>query len=169
MFSINITNILTMLFEISSTREEKSFMDYEDDGTQTVNAMIIPLHMSVSDFSDTNEDRENRESVYVMYAGLHSIFYALAHDSEGDYLHLSEVPPDAWKNTSNHDSCWRSDGFSFLTEIYFAMAKSVNDRKAPCELHDYTNLGLSSHPVSKTTVMLQTQKDGYHKNVVKVN
>ena len=170
MFSISITNILTMLFEISNTQEEKSFIEYEDDGTRTVNAMIIPVHMSMSDFSDSSseEDREARDSVYVMYAGRHSIFYAFAHDEDGSYRHLSKIPADEWKNTSNHDSCWRSDGFSFLAKIFFDMAKIVNDDKRPCDLSDYTNLGIGSSPVTKTQVMFRMQKDGYHKDIVKV-
>lgn len=168
MFSIRLTNILEMLFDISSTREEKSFLEFEDDGTRIVNAMIIPVHMTVSDFSDTGSDREAREAVYVMYAGLHSIFYASAYDADGSYRQLQQVPVDAWENTSNHDSCWRSDGFSFLSKIYFDMSKSTNDDKPPCELSVYTNLGIGSNPVTKTQVMFRMKKDGYHKNIVKV-
>ena len=123
-----------------------------------------------ADFSDSasEEDREARDSVYVMYAGQHSIFYAFAHDEDGFYRHLSKIPAGDWKNTSNHDSCWRSDGFSFLSKIFFDMATVVNDDKRPCDLSDYTNLGIGSNPVTKTQVMFRMQKDGYHKNIVKV-
>ena len=48
------------------------------------------------------------------------------------------------------------------------MATVVNDDKRPCDLSDYTNLGIGSNPVTKTQVMFRMQKDGYHKNIVKV-
>ena len=168
-FSISLVNVLTMLFDMSSTDKEKSFMEIEDDGTHTVNAMVVYVHVSVSDFSDTSVNSEARDSVYVMYAGRHSIFYAHAYDEEGGHRRLNEVPVDEWYNTSNHDSCWRSDGFSFLNTLYFDMTKIVNDNKAPIELSDFTNLGISRNPVTKITVMLKTTKDGYHKDIVRVN
>jgi hypothetical protein len=168
MFNISVINVLTMLFEISSTDAEKAFMEYEDDGTRTVNAMIIPVHMTVADYSDGDKKREAHDSVYVMYAGRHSIFYAHARDSDGYHRNFNAVPVEEWENTSNHDSCWRSDGFSFLTKTYFNMAKSANNDKPPCELHDYTNLGIGRQPVTKTQVMVRTRKDGYNYDIVKV-
>jgi len=35
--------------------------------------------------------------------------------------------PNAWINTSNHESCWRTDGLSSpLNELYFRFAEQIN-------------------------------------------
>lgn len=168
MFTIDIRNILVTLFEMNSTDETRRVMEYNDDGSHEVNAMIITVNTSVSDFSG-EVDREQRASVYVMYAGLHSIFYALASDADGNYRTFENIPHTEWENTSNHDSCWRSDGLSFFPSLFFAMAKAVNPDKAPGELHSYTSLGgMGKTVVKHTKVVLERQGDGYHKNVLRV-
>ncbi len=169
MFSISIKNVISMLFEISSTSEEKSFMEFGSGGNNMVNAMIIQVHMSMTDYSDDNENNEARDSVYVMYAGRHSIFYASAYDDNGSHRHLSNIPTSAWKNTSNHDSCWRDDGLRFLDTLYFDMANVVNHTIPPRDLYNHTSLALSLNPVTKTTVVLKALKDGYSKKITKVN
>ncbi len=168
MFTIDIRNILATLFEMSTTDEARRVMDYNDDGSHEVNAMIITVHASVSDFSK-EVDKEKQTTVYVMYAGLHSIFCALASDADGNYRGFENIPHTEWENTSNHDSCWRSDGLSFFPKLFFDMAKEVNPNKPPGELDSYTSLGgMGKSVVKHTKVVLERQRDGYHKNVLMV-
>lgn len=42
---------------------------------------------------------------------------------------------------SDHDSCWRSDGFRFLAEDYFDAAKDVGE-KIPKDIHSFISLGI---------------------------
>jgi len=157
-----------MLFEMSTTDEARRVMEYNDDGTHEVNAMIVEVHSTVSDYSE-EVDEERRVTVYVMYAGLHSIFYALAYDADGNYRAFGQVPHTEWENTSNHDSCWRSDGLSFFPALFFDMAEKVNPDKPPGQLHSYTNLGGNGSTVVKhVKVVLERQGDGYHKNVLRI-
>jgi len=40
-----------------------------------------------------------------------------------------------WKNTSNHDSCWRTDGIrSEIIKVYFDFCRKVAPKMAPIEL-----------------------------------
>ena len=51
-----------------------------------------------------------------------------------------------WTQTSDHDSCWREDGFNLLTNEYFALTALFKDREkggekiAPCDLSHFNNL-----------------------------
>ena len=56
-------------------------------------------------------------------------------------------PNVIWKQRSNHDSCWRSDGLQDLTKIYFECAKKFDGRKVsgvemrPCDIHHFHHIG----------------------------
>lgn len=59
-----------------------------------------------------------------------------------------KVPLEQWKNTSNHDSCWRSDGVnSILSTLYFDSCEKVQShlpdemRKAPKDVPHYNTMG----------------------------
>lgn len=45
---------------------------------------------------------------------------------------------------SDHDSCWRSDGFNFLTKDYFEVASNFNI--APRDMESYIGFGLCGGP-----------------------
>jgi hypothetical protein len=55
-------------------------------------------------------------------------------------------PCNIWKQTSDHDSCWRSDGFRDLTDIYFQCAKKFDGREVsgvpmrPCDIHYFHHM-----------------------------
>jgi hypothetical protein len=60
--------------------------------------------------------------LYCPYGG--SVHTFVAEKSFGPYGPVSKLE---WENTSNHDSCWRSDGVdSPLSRIYFRMADEIN-------------------------------------------
>jgi len=37
------------------------------------------------------------------------------------------LPMEEWENTSNHDSCWRSDGLRKISSTYFALCDEVQN------------------------------------------
>lgn len=51
------------------------------------------------------------------------------------------IPYDWWINSSNHDSCWRSDGLNFINKIYWRLCKEVNSDVAPASLDDDIDFG----------------------------
>lgn len=53
------------------------------------------------------------------------------------------MDPEWWINSSNHDSCWRSDGFSWLSERYFDMCYQVrsSEEVAPAALSTDLDFG----------------------------
>jgi len=61
----------------------------------------------------------------------------------------SQIPIDEWENTSNHSSCWRSDGVEApLTRLYFAWAKELIQAesypdKTPSEMCQFCHFSLA--------------------------
>ncbi len=78
---------------------------------------------------------EQYRTIYLMFFGHTSVWVAVEPPGER-WDNWQQVPLDAWKNTSNHDSCWRSDGLQPLSKLYFEMAEevlaeSIDKRLAP--------------------------------------
>ncbi len=57
----------------------------------------------------------NQERIYVtvIVTGNHKVFIA-----KTDCFNVSDVKPTDFKNTSNHNSCWKSDGLSDLHSMF---------------------------------------------------
>lgn len=80
-----------------------------------------------------------------------------------------------WEQTSDHDSCWRSDGFRKLTEIYFECCEAFKDREIsgekmrPCDIHQFNRLDrdpkyvrLLTHEQSNKDAKLYSQESWIH-------
>jgi len=101
---------------------------------------------------------------------LHFVFRRLGpeHSSVNTWFQLGGetgfVPVDAeWKNTSNHDSCWRSDGVRYpITNAYFDLCKEVAPRKAPIELSATARI---DH-VAIVKIQVKPVGDGYYQTLV---
>jgi hypothetical protein len=55
--------------------------------------------------------RNYRKNIHVIILRPRMVFIAVT-----DETHLELVPPSEFNNTSNHDSCWRTDGLRLLRE-----------------------------------------------------
>ena len=75
------------------------------------------------------------------------------------------IPDDAgWQNTSNHDSCWRSDGVrSPIVKAYFDLCSEVAPKKAPVEL---VNTAHIDHVAIVKIQVKPTGDDGYRQTLV---
>ena len=63
--------------------------------------------------------------MYCPYGGSVHTFVA-----EQDFGPTKSPKELVWENTSNHDSCWRSDGLDTpLSRIYFRMADEINAKR----------------------------------------
>lgn len=61
--------------------------------------------------------RHFRKEMHFLITGDHRVFLAIVN---GKAFGLKDIPLESWKNTSNHDSCWRSDGVqSPITAMMF--------------------------------------------------
>jgi hypothetical protein len=113
-----------------------------------------------------------RKMVYMHYLVIrpYSVFLALG-ESE-------ELPPAAmFKNTSNHDSCWRTDGFTDIFTYFMRMYEACYNhvpskhRSAPimCNYNVHLRTKWLSGPVFDfVKVETEYDDDNYHKNLIKL-
>lgn len=109
--------------------------------------------------------------VYVIMLQNHQVF---VHVSRSNSC-LNELPQTGWKNTSNHDSCWRS-GCDIITDLGFkcwdeAFANCPEEHRRyskDCDTRFDMNFGLLG-PIFKTVrVEKKSCSDGYHYEITKV-
>jgi len=128
MFSIELSKTITDLFKSPLCRfSAEECTDYG-----------VLLEMDLEVHEPYREDIEREPSVrercfFLMRRASNYVNIWWCVPEDGRYPNPSE-----WKNTSNHDSCWRSDGVGApLTKLYFAMCKQVNHAEAPKNLNNF--------------------------------
>ena len=157
MFTIDLSSILCNSVEIFIDRETPP--TWNGDGTITKKGILYGFNYTVSDF---DKDKSVTKSIYVMFCGGTNVFYTHLEN----YCDPTEISPKNWINTSNHDSCWRSDGLDFINKDYFEMCKEVNPDKAPIMLSNYVNL-FSIKP-KKVIITYKYDSNGYKNEITKV-
>ena len=106
--------------------------------------LVVTLDLSSSYYTDDHEFHR-RGLLHTVFTANTSVFTAVSEDFKG----WDQISLDAWNNTSNHDSCWRSDGMRTLSELYFRWAKEINEEMvargypdlAPREFDGFCTLG----------------------------
>lgn len=78
------------------------------------------------------------------------------------------VPDDTrWQNTSNHDSCWRSDGVSSpIANTYFKHCRKVARKLAPAALEATAEFDFGR--VKVVHVEIQQEPNTYDRKLMKV-
>jgi hypothetical protein len=89
--------------------------------------LLFTLDVSCSCYGYDENDKyheewakEERKQISIIVAGNHSVFVNLIDTDFQVKLNLEN-----FVNTSNHDSCWRSDGFSDVTWFFWKMYERV--------------------------------------------
>jgi len=145
MVYLNADNMICALVDKFINRKHIS----HDENYRNVvrQGLIFQLNMSLSYYTNDGSYDTSRQ-VFFLYTGNTSVFVAVAPEDERWYG-WKNIPLDAWKNTSNHDSCWRSDGtHSPLIALYFEMAEEIGTRMekyglvapAPAKMSQFNNL-----------------------------
>jgi hypothetical protein len=179
--------IMINLVEQFVIRKEdfKPEFDYETR-IKTEQGIHFCVELDVEQFGYENDgDTHHKEwrsrgikYLHYIVTGYHSVYLSIKTfdpDKRSGYYDLSD--PKDWKNTSNHDSCWREDGFRDLFNEFINLYKEVysntpNEHKpAPIACTYTTRLRSKwlSGPVFDF-VELETKysDDGYHKEVLSV-
>lgn len=126
------------------------------------------VYVRVRVFVRTNPHAERDVSRF-----LHFVFRRLgpAGSSVNTWFQLGSetgfIPDDAaWTNTSNHDSCWRSDGVrSPIVKAYFDLCSEVAPKKAPVEVCATAHI---DHVAIVKIHVKPTGDDGYRQTLVYV-
>lgn len=165
MFEIDLKSIITMLVDHSLDRY--SMPPTWNNGEITREGICMEICLDAYDYKNK---KEIKTIIYLMFCGNVSVFYAEAYDNEGNYIHSPiDVPVENWNNTSNHDTCWRSDGLSFIDDIYFDFCKKINPDIAPKNVYTRASFSACSWPVKQVFITYrQNTENNYFKDIVRV-
>jgi hypothetical protein len=151
MFTMSIKSVIQMLVNHELKRGKAANTDWHDDGSISTDGIIIPVNVQANDYTD-EDTKSIGDSIFMLFHSNTSVYYVSRYDEKGKYVRrIDEINVDEWENTSNHDSCWRSDGFQFLSDLYFKVCKAVDPDKAPIDVDTSAGLGFS-WPVTKVRV-----------------
>lgn len=150
----------------------------EDYSITSRHGVILSVNISTSTYEENASFHASRQ-MFILCTGNTSVFVAVAPEDKR-YFSWKDIPLDAWKNTSNHDSCWRSDGVqSSLTEQYFAVCEEVNKAReaqgyesvAPAQMSHFNHLGsnpLVSHADVSTELDPDSPNPNYYRRLTKI-
>lgn len=162
-FAIETDSVLSTLWD--NLRPERSM--YREAGESEV-GLLVTLDLRMSHY--TNEGNEYHRSALV-----HTVFTAdtsvFVHTSR-DFQRWQEVIPEGWANTSNHDSCWRTDGLRGLHLLQGTLCDEMNKEitrngysaLASSEFNQFCSLGtIAGKPWQYVDVCHERIPEEYHK------
>jgi len=145
MFKAEVDDVIQFIVDSNRVKSElgKNFF-LLDSGVTQKEALYIKFEVRVRDFKAKGDriirDEELSCPVHMIFFGDTSVFFYADKN-----LECSDIPsPELFVNTSNHNSCWRSDGFSKLNELYFDMCEEINPKMDPDNLESYVNFSFVS-------------------------
>jgi len=166
MFEIKADLIICNL--VDKFLDRKSPLQISDDWSkETAHGVIVSVNCNVSDYSSDVINIDIHRRIWFLFTRNTSVFVAV--DSmENDWKFWNSIPLNAWKNTSNHDSCWRSDGMRPLYKTYFEMCDEVNAARvkaglktiAPVKMSGFNTLGHDL--ITEVKVTTTSNKDSFN-------
>lgn len=135
-FAMDLSMMIPSLVE--SVLDRSVSPTYNDDRSTTHNGVVLGIEMTLSrPWGDDESKRSERHAtVFLMFYGNTSVWFA-APEGDERWFSWREIPLDRWENTSNHDSCWRSDGLRCLTNLYFEMSSDIDENIAPKDMNQF--------------------------------
>ena len=170
--NLNADIMLCNLVEEFLDRNAYVVVDYKVTSRR---AVIFNLNVSVSQYEEDMTLNQSRQ-MFFLFTGNTTVFVAVP-DGDDRWFSWKQIPLDAWKNTSNHDSCWRSDGVqSPMSTVYFEMCEAINSSReangyeqiAPIKMHQFNHLGtnpLVTHVDVKTVSDPDTHNPSYFRKL----
>lgn len=157
-----------------------------DPSTRTTNGIVFGLDVRARyTLPDTNSDGDRIEytastNVYFVICDRHRVFFQENEDVYSIMPYFKRLPLADWKQTSYHDSCWRTDGIeSPISSVYFNLADTINSamtsvglpKVAPINMDINTYLKIAGEPVTVTYTNDQkrnTHGSEYFKSIISI-
>lgn len=134
--------------------------------------IVFALDLHLAHY-ENNKEAEVRQVAYIAMCGNTSVWWAI--EPEGKrWMNYKSVKPEEWVNTSNHDSCWRTDGMKMLTDWYFKAAETINKKLdtnvAPAMMSHHTSLGFClANPWQFVSIEhAEDVSNGYRRKIVSI-
>ena len=143
-FGIDADNLLTTLWD-NLRPERPSYFGERARPQDGEVGLLVTLDLRMYKFCLSGEEYRRSALVHTVFTANTSVFY---HTSR-EHKRWQEVIPESWANTSNHDSCWRTDGLRGLHLLETTFGKEMNEEikadrgspLAPKEFSQFCTLG----------------------------
>lgn len=126
--------------------------------------LLIQLKMEASDFGygdDGNtierEPQHHRQDIHFLFvrpSNYTKVFVCMPDFREFRIIDVERV----WKQTSDHDSCWRSDGMRDVTDVYFKLCDPICKAKK-CAPKDVNTSNYLDYPPKYIELEVYGQAD----------
>lgn len=115
------------------------------DGRPLDHGLVVTLDLRMSHFSLGGDEYHRSALVHTVLCGNTSVFTCTTRG----FRKWNEIPFEEWENTSNHDSCWRTDGLRHFHLLHCKFADEMNEEirshgsngLAPREFNTFVSLG----------------------------
>jgi hypothetical protein len=141
MFAIETDNLLSTLWDSLRPQRPDRFGDSQHGEV----GLLVTLDLRLSHYANGGDEYHRNALVHTVFTANTSVFYHTSRDFE----RWEEVIPEGWANTSNHDSCWRTDGLRGLHLLHGTLCAEMNEEitghgysaLAPREFNQFCSLG----------------------------
>ena len=135
----DVSLLITQLVEQFRSKMKQLDYNYQTGKAKSI-GIKMKLNMKLFDYTD-NHTFETHEFLTFIFTGNTSVFVS----SEADDQFVYSLKPENFANTSNHDSCWRSDGLNILSKKYFEMAERINKQRVEQCLKEIAPIAMRQH------------------------
>lgn len=137
MYSFDATSVITML--VDKLLDRKSRCRWLSDCYCKRKGLGISFRVNVINKDTDSDFNEITRFVNMIFINQTSVFYPVSGTSvfyrvSDRQMFFAENLFD-YTNSSNHSSCWRTDGFAFLTKLYFDSCAKLDPKMAPREMY----------------------------------
>jgi hypothetical protein len=146
-FAIETDRLLASLWDMMRPNwpEEARRFGQHVDGHPVELGLVVTLDLRMSHYALGGDEYHRSALVHTVFTANTSVF---VHASR-EFKQWREVIPEGWANTSNHDSCWRTDGLRNLHLLQGTFVKEMNEEitadryspLAPNEFNQFCSLG----------------------------
>jgi hypothetical protein len=171
MFAIDTESVLYTLWDTLRPDRPSRFEEHYDPREVGETGLVVTLDLRLSHYALGGDEYHRSALVHTVFTANTSVF---VHTSR-DFQRWSEVIPEGWANTSNHDSCWRSDGLRGLHSLHGVLCAEMNEEitghgyssLAPREFNQFCSLGtIVGKPWEYVTVCHERIPEENHKRRV---
>lgn len=170
MFCISAESVVSNLVDLLSDLPKpfKTITNY-CDGLRVEEywheALGISLDCSLASYEDC-EIYERRTRMFFVFSSSVSVWVSIKPPDE-NFNSFTQVPINYWENTSNHNSCWRTDGLRPISNLYFNFAEQINKERVKNGLAEIAPINLTDHTfidqAKKLKVRFARNKDDQYK------
>lgn len=121
-FGIELDSLLGTLWD-NLRPDRQSFLGERSRPQDGEIGLVVTVDLRMFNYASNGEEYRRSALVHTVFTANTSVF---VHTSL-DHKRWQEIIPESWANTSNHDSCWRSDGLRGLHLLNNTFAKEMNE------------------------------------------